>query len=206
MSPYSFGIFWGKPPGEILRRSLEVSQISFNSAITACGKAAQWQAAVELLWQMPSTSLTPDVISYNAAVAACTQHWQMALEIFSQMLPAGGPVGPVGPVGRSVSRERLSQDDDSRPRRPRIFSAFSQASASALVSPDLITYNAVVSACEKGGQWALALSIFNQMELGGSELPNCVTGQGLLSACERESSWDLFGLGCGFWSPKPGWP
>ena len=186
-----------------MRRSLEVSQISFNSAITACGKAAQWQAAVELLWQMPSTSLTPDVISYNAAVAACTQHWQMALEIFSQMLPAGGPVGP---VGRSVSRERLSQDDDSRPRRPRIFSAFSQASASALVSPDLITYNAVVSACEKGGQWALALSIFNQMELGGSELPNCVTGQGLLSACERESSWDLFGLGCGFWSPKPGWP
>ena len=125
MSPYSFGIFWGKPPGEILRRSLEVSQISFNSAITACGKAAQWQAAVELLWQMPSTSLTPDVISYNAAVAACTQHWQMALEIFSQMLPAGGPVGPVGPVGRSVSRERLSQDDDSRPRKAtHLFSFF----------------------------------------------------------------------------------
>eukprot|EP00435_Cladocopium_sp_Y103_P073603 s16_g44.t1 len=167
---------------EILRRSLQVSQISFNSAITACGKAAQWQAAVELLWQMPSTSLTPDVISYNAAVAACTQHWQMALEIFSQMLPAG-PVGP-----RSVSRERSSQDGESRPRRPRIFSAFSQG---ALVSPDLITYNAVVSACEKGGQWALALSIFNQMELGGSELPNCVTYQGLLSACERESQWEV---------------
>eukprot|EP00438_Fugacium_kawagutii_P020542 Skav202306 [mRNA] locus=scaffold60:94861:101327:+ [translate_table: standard] len=164
---------------EIFSRSLQVSDISFNSAITACGKAAQWQAAVNLLYQMPSAALMPDVISYNAAVAACTQQWAMALQIFTQMaLPE------VFRGGRVSSR--LPHQDASRPV-VRIFSAFSKALP--LVSPDIITYNAVVSACEKGGQWALALSIFNQMLESKSESlkPNPMTYQGLLSACERES-------------------
>ena len=43
----------------------------------------------------------------------------------------------------------------------RIFGALSTPA----VAPDLITYNAVVSACEKGGQWLVALSIF-QTDVG----------------------------------------
>ena len=158
---------------EILSRSLQVSSVSFNSAITACGKAGQWQAALKLLWQMPSSSLMPDVISYNAAVAACTQQWQVALQLLWQMLP--NDVAPVTDRGLKPVR--------------RIFGALS----TPVVTPDIITYNAVVSACEKGGQWLVALSIFKRMlDMGPALQPNRVTYQGLLSACERESAWALW--------------
>ena len=149
---------------EILSRSLEATNITFNSLITACGKATQWQAALELLGQMGSLT---DVISYNAAVAACAQQWQMALQIFAEMLP-----------------ESPSSAESETPKLRRFFAA----PKAKTVRPDLITYNAVVTACEKGNQWHLALSIIDQMQ-SNNEAPNCVTYQGLLSACEKESCW-----------------
>lgn len=48
-------------------------RIAYNSCITACGRGQQWELALKLLQQMPSVGVTPDIISYNAAMAACGQ-------------------------------------------------------------------------------------------------------------------------------------
>ena len=36
--------------------------------------------------------------------------------------------------------------------------------------PDIITFNAAISACEKGGQWQLALLLFSDLRKEGGSL------------------------------------
>ena len=57
---------------------------SFNAAISACGKAGQWERATSLLDDMFATNVTPDVYSFSAAIQACAAGRQpaVALRIF----------------------------------------------------------------------------------------------------------------------------
>ena len=48
------------------RATLQADVISYNSSISACGKAAQWQRAVALLDEMRNA----DTISHNAVLNA----------------------------------------------------------------------------------------------------------------------------------------
>jgi pentatricopeptide repeat domain-containing protein 1 len=41
--------------------------IIYNAAVSACGKGAQWQQALDLLVWMQQSGLVPEVITYNAA-------------------------------------------------------------------------------------------------------------------------------------------
>merc|ERR1712150_441265 len=60
----------------------------------------------------------------------------------------------------------------------------------ASFKPDVVTYNASISACEKGEQWALALHILAEMELHKLQ-PNDITYNALCSACTRGQQWAL---------------
>ena len=54
------------------------------------------------------------------------------------------------------------------------------------VVPDSITYNALISACEKGEQFEKALAVFSALERQGV-VPDAMTCNALLSACEKGS-------------------
>lgn len=64
--------------------SVQVDVVSCNAAITACGKASQWQNAMQLLSHMSSGSMAPDVITYSAAASACEREWTQALQLLSE--------------------------------------------------------------------------------------------------------------------------
>ncbi|CAJ1460943.1 unnamed protein product, partial [Effrenium voratum] len=59
---------------------------AFNSAINACEKAGQWQAALWLLASMEAARLA-DEISYNAGISACSKgsQWETALALLATM-------------------------------------------------------------------------------------------------------------------------
>ncbi|KAK3262832.1 hypothetical protein CYMTET_28338, partial [Cymbomonas tetramitiformis] len=57
------------------------------------------------------------------------------------------------------------------------------------VEPNVITYNSLISACEKGGQWEKALEVFAGMKKAGVE-PNVITYSSLISACEKGGQWE----------------
>ena len=63
------------------------------------------------------------------------------------------------------------------------------------VVPDVISYNAVISACEKGKQPERAMRIFEATQQQGV-VPNIVTYSALISACEKgeqpERALELF--------------
>jgi pentatricopeptide repeat protein len=59
-----------------------------------------------------------------------------------------------------------------------------KAMEEAGVDPDVITYNALISACEKAGEVETALTTFNDMRAAGI-IPNLITYNALISACEK---------------------
>ena len=67
--------------------AVEADIISYNSAISSCGKGRLWQAAVDLFHSIPNANLAPDVVSFNAAISACEkgEEWQLALQFFELM-------------------------------------------------------------------------------------------------------------------------
>ena len=52
------------------------------------------------------------------------------------------------------------------------------------VTRDVISYNAAISACEKGGQWQQALSLLSEMQDAGVTR-NVISYNAAISACEK---------------------
>ena len=48
----------------------------------------------------------------------------------------------------------------------------------------VITYSALISACEKAGQWEMALQLFARMHQDGCR-PNTITFNSLIMACAQ---------------------
>ncbi|CAE8591706.1 unnamed protein product [Polarella glacialis] len=60
----------------------------------------------------------------------------------------------------------------------------------ARVVLDKISYNAAISACEKGGQWQLALTLLSLMP-EAKVVPNEITYSAAISACEKSGQWQV---------------
>jgi pentatricopeptide repeat protein len=56
------------------------------------------------------------------------------------------------------------------------------------VAPNVISFNAAISACEKGGQWQRALSLLEEMRAAGVT-PNVISFSAAISACEKGGQW-----------------
>lgn len=54
--------------------------------------------------------------------------------------------------------------------------------------PDVFTYSALISSCDKGGQWACALNFLSEMWKRSIQ-PNRVTYCAAISACEKGHRW-----------------
>ena len=55
---------------------------------------------------------------------------------------------------------------------------------------NVFTYSATISACEKGGQWERALSLFRQMREEGVQ-PNGISYCATLAACDKGGQWEI---------------
>ena len=55
--------------------------------------------------------------------------------------------------------------------------------------PNVITFSAAISACEKGGQWERALSLLTEMRAQGVE-PNVISFNAAISACDKGAQWE----------------
>ncbi|CAK0789332.1 unnamed protein product [Prorocentrum cordatum] len=57
------------------------------------------------------------------------------------------------------------------------------------LDPDVISYNAGMSACEKGEQWQRALSLLSEMIEAKSEPDVIISYSAGISACEKGEQW-----------------
>eukprot|EP00435_Cladocopium_sp_Y103_P029947 s1363_g7.t1 len=169
----SVGRIWWQLSLELMRElSCGQSQpdlFSFNSSITSCEKALQWQMALELFQSIldqelleawffepevgPKTenhgSFMADVFSYSAIISSCEKcfQWQLAVHFFQQM-----------------TKNKVAAND--------------------------IAFNAVISACEKGKRWELTLHILGSMAPSRVS-PDVISYSAAMSSCAKNLQWRL---------------
>ena len=65
---------------------------SCNAALSALGKAGEWERAIAFLEAMPTTyGVTADAVSYTSAISGCERagEWMAAMQLLRQMRDAG---------------------------------------------------------------------------------------------------------------------
>ncbi|CAN0087565.1 unnamed protein product, partial [Scytosiphon promiscuus] len=172
----------GAPSGLVLP---EPDAITFNAAISACGRGNKWKPAVELLDIMRLEGLVPDGFSYSAAISACKncEQWEMALELLNDMKRRGmgkdrhslnAAIAACATAGRwKPALEILKGMETDGP------------------DPDLFTYGSVIDALAQGGKLDLALQTLRRMRSDPSRYPapNTVCHNAALMALMREGRW-----------------
>ena len=71
--------------------SVQRNTITYNAAISACGKGEQWQQALHLSKRLPGEGVEQHSITYNTAINTCekSEKWQQGLCLLERM-PADG--------------------------------------------------------------------------------------------------------------------
>lgn len=114
--------------------------ISYSSAISACEKGGQWLQALQLFHVMSAAKLEVDRICFNSLIAACESQWSLALELFT-MLGQPNLISYNGAMGACQSCGEWFQT----------LQLFQELRKSDL-SPDVISFEIVLRACEDGRQ------------------------------------------------------
>jgi len=210
-----------KPQGKELRL---VDVVVMNAALSACAKSGRWQASVELLRKMENDddiapngrsyttcmhalarkrkwhealqmlkkmlnegkeSVKPTIVTFNVAISACEKagRWSNALEILELM--------------RASSKKTITCNETSahkRSDRGQQLGVRTGGMKNHDVEPDVISYNAAISACEKAQKWQEAEKLFQEMLSSASDSvavePNVITYNALLSAYEKGHQWE----------------
>jgi pentatricopeptide repeat protein len=158
---------------EMMYRGCERSVITYSSLISACEKAGQWELALELFQEMLREHCTPNTVTYNSLITALAQGawlaglstlrykglpprscqhacpgWYRILPARLQLTcPAAAAVllSLIYPVAAGAQWQKAND-------------VFEQMQGQGC-HPDVVTYTALISAFEKGGQWRLALQV-----------------------------------------------
>ena len=62
--------------------------MTYNAAISACGRGGEWQRGLSLVAEMRRKKLLPDHFTFGAAISACERsgRWEEALTLVGDML------------------------------------------------------------------------------------------------------------------------
>lgn len=146
-----------------------VNQFHFNALITACDRRSSWMTALRLMGEMNVTNVEPDTITYSALISACGRGKQVY--IFPTHLPTLVSCAPSNDYADFLFQWELA-------------STLLERMPAARVRPNIITYNSLISACEKAGRLDQALGVFDKLLASGLD-PDVITYSALISACEK---------------------
>ncbi len=139
--------------------------------------------AISILCAMPSRGLEPDIIAYNATLAACADAADhvSALALLDQMRHLA-----VRPDLRSYTAAinacaRGNQHD-------RAFELFSEMRAAGC-EPDMFAYTAALNGCAKAGAHERALKLLNDMHRSGVK-PDQISYNKVINACAKGGHWE----------------
>lgn len=160
-----------------------------NAALTACGRASQRLKVYDLLQTIKKRSLQPSIITFGSVISALQysdewepqwetkKPWQMGLDLFDEIRQVGLETNVF------VCSSLLSKTADWRSSIA-LFHDMKQLS----VSSNLVTFGALISACERRQEWLHALELKDILIRRNLE-NNLHTVCTALSACEK--GWEI---------------
>lgn len=152
------------------RMGIQPNTIMFNTAISALGKAGQWQLAEAVFRQIPHA----DAVSCETLIAAygISGEADKAERMFHAMLERSFQPRDYSYCGLIAAH---SMNGDWRAAL-RIRHRMRRAG----LTPTIHVYNALIAACERVGQWDQAMELYREMKREGLEA-NVVTSSLLTS-------------------------
>ena len=196
--------------GSLRRCALRINKIHVTEALSACKRSASWETAASLLKMAQESRIRPDAQLASAAISACGQKWQLALDMFDSL--ASGSLqnyvavsSAMSACGKSskweLSLHLFLMMEESRLEIGTVVLSTAISAAcrgqcwelSVLLfasarHKDSLMYNAMISACADGSQWQIALSLFDSMSRESTEQTS-TTYNAALTALERAAAW-----------------
>eukprot|EP00913_Durusdinium_trenchii_P003383 g3132.t1 len=151
--------------------TVEADPMTFSSVVSSLEKCTQWQEAVEVVSNMASGRLG-DAFAYSAAIGALQGRWRHALVLFEEM------------CGSEVKADVICFSHAMHPALNLLKSMRSQQ-----CQFDIIICNAVISCCEKRGDWPSALEILEMRRCMLPHSHDVVGCSAAVSACEKAKEW-----------------
>ena len=187
------------------RNKTRCNVVSYSSCMSACARASQWQRAMLLLRAMLEQHLLCDAIIYSACINACGAQWQYALHLL-EAADADAKMSIVAMNAAISSCEKGSAWAiallllDGIPEKALQANVISENAAVAACGrmehwqrallgfqacqPDLITWNARISACER--QWQQACLVFQESR---ALQPDSITFGAMINALSLCAQW-----------------
>eukprot|EP00913_Durusdinium_trenchii_P021895 g20574.t1 len=149
------------------------SLMVFAGAVSASEKALRWPRALQVLSMMPQLRLTADLVTFNATLRALERGlcWQMVLEVFEDMPKARTEAKLPGAAWHVL-----------------------QIMEEASIETNVFHYSAAINACEKAGEWMLALAVvvgMQEKEVMPNTPPDMET-EAFVAQLSRELGFSLY--------------
>eukprot|EP00434_Breviolum_minutum_P009336 symbB.v1.2.008228.t1/scaffold497.1/size195672/10 len=138
---------------EMRQVRLTLTRVSYGAALQAFGKYGAWAEALQLLREMASKKMLPDVQAYTCGINACGRagRWLHAMQLLD------------GAHERGLVDHQLQNA---------LLSALGRASlwqAALLELEDLnyrstVSWNASITACAEAAEWTIALALLSRTE------------------------------------------
>lgn len=167
-----------------LCRGFRADVITFSGASSAWTEAQQWQQALSALSAMDAAGVQEDTISGSTTTKALDAGglWKKVLHQLDGMHIRALSVDVVSHSAAVSSRARAAQWGSA-------IAALCPSSVAGgfLVGgqePNIVTYNAVIDACEKAAQWEQGMSTFQRLRSDGLD-PDAISCNGAISACSK---------------------
>ncbi|CAE8737196.1 unnamed protein product [Polarella glacialis] len=162
---------------DLRQRGLQPDVVSFTAATTACGAAERWDDVLQLLAELQFAGIRGDTILFNSAITACEGcQWVASLHLLAKMGVNHLTSDVVSLNAGASALEKGSQ-------WCRVVDLMLDFAKQRRVRPDSITYSASMAACNRAGNWSLALWLFTRM-LQLALRPSTITCEAALRACE----------------------
>eukprot|EP00434_Breviolum_minutum_P000164 symbB.v1.2.000139.t1/scaffold16.1/size461936/13 len=184
--------------------------MAYNSALNACARGRMWMHSLKILEEMSLVAdLSPDVVSFSSAITACSkgQQWSMTLALLqdfkdrSLQMNAWLCNAAMDSFSRSFQWQAalmLLEDMERQNQRPSMVASTLAVSAAAAAkegkvasdllrvsrsqhSPDEAAYLGMLTACQEGSLWEMALDLL-------------AAGRQRASECQEPPSQHLFSL------------
>lgn len=185
-----------------LSSETEVDLVSCNAAMSAATKTRRWRVAVAILQDLQKSHLEPSEVTCSASLGACT--WPEAVNLLTHFAINHLKINAIGYSTALSSCEdwrwgtQLFQEIQLRRQLPTLISYNALISAvgvqlaldlleelqGIMLEPDIVTFNAAISACEKSNQWKEALALVSEAQRQGISC-DVITFNAAISACGR---------------------
>ncbi|CAE7834734.1 unnamed protein product [Symbiodinium sp. CCMP2592] len=199
---------------EMLGVMILPSMVVWNSAVSACARAGQWQRAFRLLGDLEGMSLEADVVTYSSVIKACdmSSQWRLALTLLGSLRRQDIRANLVTfntTITACVSdywdlAVHMLQDLVAQAMCPDPFSLTTALDACGVAEDWLLAltcmegkiqattacWNAMIKTAAGADGWTMGVHLLQQMPADQLQ-PNIMTLGSALKAAERASEWGM---------------